>query len=151
MDLQETELTAREFVGVREFANRDAIGQLFERALPQIFGYLGGAGIQPAGPPLGVYYSVTEDGFEMAVAVPVSEPIPEGGPLSAGKLPGGRAVTSTYEGHYEGLSAAWTEFNQAVDDAGHERRSPSWEDYVIGPPDEEDPSRWKTVLVQPIV
>ncbi|MFQ5967266.1 MAG: GyrI-like domain-containing protein [Acidimicrobiia bacterium] len=151
MQLHETDREEQEFVGVRENVKRDEIGLFFDRALPQIFSFLGGAGLEPTGPPLGVYYSVTDDGFDMAAAVPVGKPIEGSGAVISGTLPGGRAVTQDHYGQYDGLSASWDLFNRRVDEAGLHRRFPSWEEYVIGPPDEADVSRWKTVLVQPIV
>lgn len=140
-------LEPRSIVGVWDTV--DDPGPLFERAMPLLSAHVEARRLQVDGPPLGIYYRVSEGSFEMAVAMPVASA--EGaGEVEVGRLPGGRALATDYFGPYDGLSAAWDRFTDVLGDAGYAIRAEGWEEYHSGPESGDDPSHWLTRLVQPV-
>jgi effector-binding domain-containing protein len=147
--VRDLELEERRIFGVREIVADP--GELFARALPRIFGALTEAGVPPAGAPLGIYYSVDEEAFDMAVAVPVDASVDAGDGLFNGHLPGGRALAYDHHGSYDTLTSGWQAFMALVEEAGHAIRAEAWEDYHTGGPDSGmPPEEWITTLVAPI-
>ena len=67
--------------------------------------------------------------------------------LPFGELAQGSVVTI---GSYDGLPNAWGELMSAPAIADGKPTMPCWEEYVAGPESTEDPSTWRTLLVQPI-
>lgn len=51
----------------------------------------------------------------------------------ASQLPAGTIATTKYTGGYGGLSEAWEEFREKVDDRGYDLGTPFWEAYDVGP------------------
>lgn len=51
----------------------------------------------------------------------------------ASQLPAGTIATTKYKGGYGGLSEAWEEFREKVDDRGYDLGTPFWEAYDVGP------------------
>ncbi len=53
-------------------------------------------------------------------------------------------------GDYEGLGAAWEEFDAWVAAEGHTPRGDLWERYVVGPESNPDPAAWRTERNRPL-
>jgi effector-binding domain-containing protein len=56
-----------------------------------------------------------------------------------------------YRGPYEGLGAAWGEFDAWIAANGHKPGTDLWECYVAGPESSPDPAAWRTELNRPLV
>jgi effector-binding domain-containing protein len=144
---------ACDYAGIPLTVAMDGIGAAVDAGFPELFGWLGGQGIAPAGPPFIRYHVVDLDGeLEIELGVPVTEPVTGSGRIRAGVLPGGQWVTLLHAGPYDGLVAA----NAAVQDWAREHdvaldSSPDgrhWagraEHYLTDPSAEPDPSRRQT-------
>jgi effector-binding domain-containing protein len=114
--------------------------------------WLGKQGVQPSGPPFIRYHEVDESGEPLLIEVgaPVASERPGGGPVEAGVLPAGRYVTRLHVGPYTHATVpdlgaarddlrAWTETNGIA-------TSFLVEHFRIGPPMEQDWTKWETEL-----
>jgi effector-binding domain-containing protein len=140
-----------------------------DTAFPQLFAWLGQHGIEPAGPPFIRYLEVDHAGepLEIEVAAPVAsgaEP-EDGDPVSAGLLPAGRYVTLLHTGPYrsddlpdlgdaQAALRGWIEKEGIVTSRPSERGSSlpgCVEHYKVGPPLEQDWTKWETELAYLVV
>lgn len=61
-----------------------------------------------------------------------------------------RVAQSVNHGGYEGLAAAWGEFESWIAANGHASAPDRWERYVTGPESSPDPATWRTERNRPI-
>ena len=61
-----------------------------------------------------------------------------------------RVARAVYRGPYEGLGAAWGEFNAWIAAKGHKPGPNFWEVYVAGPESSPDPATFRTQLNRPL-
>jgi effector-binding domain-containing protein len=147
----------------------DGIRTAVDKAFPRLFGWLGEHGVTPSGPPFIRFREVDHDGepLEIEVASPVegaAEP-PEDAPVRAGTLPAGRYATLLHVGPYSHESLPdlgdaqaalrdWTGQRGIVTHRPSERGSSlpcCVEHYRIGPPMEQDWTKWETELAYLVV
>ncbi len=128
----------------------DDIGKALGQLLPEIAQHLGSKGIEHCGMPLSIWYDCTDGVYDMDAAIPVLTPVDGKGQIRADQLPGGRAATVIYTGHYNGLPGAWSEFMQAMKNEGLEGSGDPWEIYLTDPEAEPNPKKWQTELVYPL-
>jgi effector-binding domain-containing protein len=147
----------------------DGLPAVVDRSFPQLFAWLSQHGIEPAGPPFIRYLEVDHTGepLEIEVAAPFAsgaEP-EDGGPVSAGLLPAGRYATLLHTGPYRSddvpdLGDAQAALRSWTERQGIVTRRPSdrgyslpccVEHYKVGPPDEQDWTKWETELAYLIV
>ena len=57
---------------------------------------------------------------------------------------------TTYHGPYEGLAAAWGEFNAWIASQDLNTLEQLWECYSVGPESSDDPADWCTDLYRPL-
>jgi effector-binding domain-containing protein len=84
------------------------------------------------------------------LGVKVSTPVKATGRVMAGELPAAKVARTVYSGSYEGLPAAWGEFNTWIKANGHEQGDNLWEVYSVGPQSTPDPAGWRTELNRPL-
>jgi effector-binding domain-containing protein len=89
--------------------------------------------------------------FDFELGVPVTRAVEPSGRVIPGKLPAARVARTVYHGPYEGLGAAWGEFEQWITAAGHSPAPDLWEFYVRGPESSPDPADWRTELNRPLL
>src|SRR5690349_5913419 len=100
------ELPDRPYVGLAGTVTMATIASIADR-LPEVFGWLGARGIEPAGAPFFRYNVIDmEADLELEVGFPVATPAESDGEMIAGVLPGGRYATVTHVGHPQGLYQA---------------------------------------------
>lgn len=122
------------------------IGTKLGEVLPAVLSHVEAANL-PAGHFFSRYFGISDGLMEMEAGVMVPEAITGSGEIVAGTLPGGRAATTLFIGHYQGLAAAHNELaawarqqNRAAVAGG------VWEVYLTNPGNEPDPARWRTQL-----
>jgi effector-binding domain-containing protein len=149
---------AQPYVGISGLVTVATIGLIADR-IPEIFGWLGKHGIEPAGAPFFRYYVIDMSApMEIEVGVPVAAAAPDGldGDLFAAVLPAGRYATVTHVGHPDGLMDVtaglldWAERRglrwDVTQTAGGERWGCRLEVYRTDPAVEPDMNRWETDL-----
>src|ERR1700736_6014620 len=87
--------------------------------------------------------------FDFELGVSVSGPVKPIGRVRPGHLPAARVARTVYSGPYEGLPAAWGEFNNWVSTNGYEPAENLWEIYLAGPESIPDRANWRTELNRP--
>jgi effector-binding domain-containing protein len=108
-------------------------------------------GVGPAGPWFSHHLSFPPDTFDFEICVPVSKPVAAVGRVKPGQLPPMKVARTIYRGAYEGLAAAWPEFDAWIKANGHTPASDLWEVYAVGPESGPDPSTWRTELNRPLL
>jgi effector-binding domain-containing protein len=147
----------------------DGLRAVVDRSFPQLFAWLGQHGVEPAGPPFIRYLEVDREGepLELEVAAPVAKdaPAPDNGQVRAGLLPAGRYVTALHTGPYRhddvpDLGDAQAALRDWIEKEGIRTSRPSErgsslpccvEHYKVGPPTEQDWTKWETELAYLVV
>jgi effector-binding domain-containing protein len=146
---------AQHYAAIPVTVTMDSLGPAIDEGFPELFGWLAGQGLAPAGPPF-VRYLVIDMARELRIelAVPVAAPVAASGRVQPGTLPAGRYVVLRHTGPYDGLVAS----NAALQEWAHERGiefdtedTPdglAWggraEHYLTDPRQEPDPAKWET-------
>jgi len=108
-------------------------------------------GIAIAGPWFTHHLRLHPATFDFELSVPVAKQVTPAGRVQPGEWPAMRMATAVYQGGYEGLGAAWKEFDAWI---WAERLAPAddlWERYVAGPEAGSDPADWRTELSRRLV
>jgi effector-binding domain-containing protein len=146
----------------------NGVPAVVDRSFPQLFAWLGQHGVEPSGPPFIRYLEVDHDGepLEIEAAAPVAGGAPEGdGQVRADALPAGRYVTTLHTGPYRSeqvpdLGDAQAALRNWIEKEGIVTSRPSErgyslpccvEHYKIGPPIEQDWTKWETELAYLVV
>lgn len=129
----------------------------FARRFGEVFGWLDGHGLVPAGPPF-FKYNVIDMAreLEMEAGVPVATVTDGDDQVVAGVLPAGRYATLTHVGHPSELMAAtkalldWAAEQGLTWDVTASEDGDRWacrlENYLTDPEQEPDMSKWVTQL-----
>lgn len=137
MKIETVEVAAYPIVYVSRTSpmNPQEIGRVMGEAFGTLGGFIGSAGITPAGPPLAIYHSLEGDKISFDVAMPVSAPDIEkvGGEIKAGESPACRALKTVHKGAYAKLRDTYGELEAEMSKAGMKRPSFAWEVYLNDP------------------
>jgi effector-binding domain-containing protein len=144
------------YVGIRDRVTMATLATLIDR-LPEVFAWIGQHGLAPAGPPFFQYHVIDmERELDMTVGVPLESAVPGDSSMSAGELPAGKYLTTTYTGHPRDLIwvtrdfLLWANDNGITFDRWDTPAGDAWagrlESYETDPAQEPDMERWVTVL-----
>ncbi len=138
------------YVAVRRTIPMDGIGAAMGPMFEQLYGWLGGSGVTPAGMPWTRYLSVGSSEVELEVGTPVAEDHPRVGPgFIEGVLPAGEVAVTLHVGPYDQLPEAYTAIHAWLGSRGLGPSGAMWEVYENGPDSEPDPARWRTLVCFP--
>lgn len=129
---------------------RSEIQKVMGPAHRELFSTLAAQGITPAGPWFSHHFRMDPDTFDFEVGVPVNGAVEPSGRVASSRLPAARVARTVYRGGYEGLGAAWGEFEAWMKGAGLEPAKELWEVYAAGPESGSDPAGWRTELTRPL-
>jgi len=130
---------------------RNEMPSMFGPAVGELLVTLGDQGIEPVGAVFAHHLKLSPDCFDFELGIKVSAPVEPAGRVRPGCLPATKVARTIYTGPYEGLSAAWHEFDGWIDASGHEQAADLWELYSIGPQSTPDAAQWRTELNRPLV
>ena len=127
-------------------------------ALAEAFGRVKGAlaryGLEMDGAPIAIARSWGEQGSQFDAAVPVDGDLDREVPAEAGfeldATPGGSSVRTTHVGPYQELPTVHAKLLAYIAAHGMRVDGDPWEQYVVQPPEVEDPARAETVVVYPV-
>jgi len=142
----EAQLTAN----IRLTIPREEIRNVMGPGIGELMAAVAAQGIAPAGPWFTHHLRMDPDTFDFEVGVPVTAPVAAAGRVKAGQLRATRVARTVYHGSYEGLAAAWAEFDTWIATEGHTAGPDLWECYVAGPEVNPDPATWRTELNRPL-
>ena len=117
----------------------------------ELFSALAAQGVTPTGPWFSRHFRMDPATFDFEVGVPVSAPVKPTGRVAGSRLPAAQVARTVYHGGYEGLGAAWGEFESWIRGAGLSASPELWEIYTTGPESAPDSSGYRTELTRPIV
>jgi effector-binding domain-containing protein len=149
------ERAAQDYAAIPMTVTMDGLPAAVDEGFPELFGWLGGQGIAPAGPPF-IRYRVIDMAAKMQIelAVPVAAPVTGSGRVQPGSLPAGRYAVLRHTGPYDGLIASnaalqdWAQRHGIQFDAWDTPEGSAWrsraEHYLTDPRTEPDPARWET-------
>ena len=103
-------------------------------------------GIGPIGPWFTHHLKITATEFDFEICVVVSAPVIAVGRVKPGEWPAMRVIRTIYHGPYEGLGAAWGEFDARIAADGYEVGKDLWERYLLGPESGSDSASYRTEL-----
>jgi effector-binding domain-containing protein len=115
-------------------------------AIGELMATLAAQGIAPGGPWFCHHLRIDPALFDFEVSVPVSSAVTAAGRVKPGQLPAMYVVRTIYHGPYEGLGAAWGQFNAEIEAAGFRPGADFWERYLAGPESGSNPAHWRTEL-----
>lgn len=130
---------------------RTEIRNVMGPGLAELMAAVAAQGLKPAGAWFSHHLRMMPDTFDFEIGVPLNAPIAPKGRVKPGKLPAARVARAVYRGRYEGLSAAWGEFDAWLKREGHKPGADLWETYLAGPETGPDSSTWRTELTRPLV
>lgn len=143
-------------VGSRAAMREDEVTAFFDRVYGETIGAIHGAGAEPVGEPMTVYYGTPGDTVDLLAGFPVSEDgarAVEGALAASGhkgvtvnRFETMRAATLEHHGTYAGLTDAWAKLASAVQQNGDRPGEMIWEVYLTEPGPEVDPESMVTKL-----
>jgi effector-binding domain-containing protein len=112
----------------------NAFGTIVDN-LKKVYAFLEKEKIKPSGPPMTIYTSTDDKGFEFDAAVPVaSAPAsPPTGDIKVGKSPSGKALKYTHRGSYDEMDSTYEAITNQLDDKGLEAKDVFVEVYRTDP------------------
>jgi effector-binding domain-containing protein len=126
------------------------LGRVLPPTIDRLFAHLANASQTPAGAPVAIYHSFTEEGVDVEVGVPVSHPVSGEGDIKASELPGGSVACTLHVGPYDDLSAVHDAVYNWTREHGHEVVGPPREAYLTNPRDIQDPAQHQTEVAWPV-
>ena len=129
---------------------RSEMMKSFGPAVGELMATLAGQGVAPVGAVFAHHLTTSSDVFDFELGVKVAAPVKASGRVKSGELPAAKVARTVYTGPYEGLFAAWGEFDAWMNANGHEKAPSLWEVYETGPQSTPDPSGWRTELNRPL-
>jgi effector-binding domain-containing protein len=129
---------------------KNEIQKLMGPGLAELKAAVAAQGILLAGPWFTHHLRMFDEGWDYEIGVPVERPVAALGRIHGRLSPVFRAARTVYHGPYEGLGAAWGEFNAWID-VHHYKRAPDlWERYVVGFESGPDGTHYRTELTRPL-
>ena len=129
---------------------RSEMMKVFGPAVGELMAALTAQGVKPVGAVFAHHLKMSPDNFDFELGVKVEAPVKAAGRVKPGQLPASKVARTVYSGPYDGLPAAWGEFNTWMKANGHSQGEDLWEVYSVGPQSSPDPANWRTELNRPL-
>lgn len=148
-EVAEAELPAKYYVGVRKVVAFPDIPAFFGANLPLAMGKIQEAGLQPAGPPSGLFWNYDEAAgtTDMAAVVSIATEHQFGDGLSVFPVAAGNALIIDYYGVYDSTGKAHYAMDAYMAEKKLRSIPPAIEEYVTDPGAEPDTSKWLTRVI----
>ena len=130
---------------------RSEIRKVMQPGRRELMATIAAQGIAPAGPWFTHHLRIDPESFDFQIGVPVTAPVAAAGRVKPAQRPAMRVARTIYHGPYEGLGAAWEEFDAWIAARGHKPAVDLWECYASGPESSPDPANWRTELDRPLM
>lgn len=118
--------------------------------LPAVMNHLQRQSVDPLGAPYTRYWSMPAEEVDIEVGFPVPRPLPVTDTIKAGKLPGGRVVSTWHVGPYHTLGESYQRAMAWMGENGLRGRGAPWEVYWTDPGLEPDSAKWRTQILLPV-
>ncbi len=148
-DVQPMNFPATTFALIRQQVKWTDLSSFFAEHLPLVFQEAQNVNARP-GTATGLIYEWNEKNqqADIAAAVPVDAGTKIESPLvQATDIPASKALFVNFYGSYEKLPDAYNSIRQYISDNKLKEKTPSIEQYISGPANEKDTSKWMTKIV----
>ena len=145
------ETASQPTAAIRLTIPKDQIQLVMGPAYAELMAAVAAQGILPTGPWFSHHFRITPEQWDFEVGVPVARAIAPAGRVKPSRLPAATVARTVYCGPYEGLGAAWGEFEAWIAAAGHVASPELWECYAAGPESGPDPAAYRTELFRPLL
>jgi effector-binding domain-containing protein len=134
---QEVNLAAKTIVYVAGSGTWDKAYDTLVEAFKKVGVYLDAAGLKAAGPPMTIYTSTDDTGFDFKAAVPLAEPppappnqSPSGREIAVGQSPDGNVLKFVHRGSYDEMNQTYEAITNYLDEKGLDAKDLLIEEYV---------------------
>lgn len=143
------DMPERYYAGVRKTVSFTDMPAFFDTNLKKALELVQKSGDSLSGAPCGLYWSYDEQAgtSDMAAAVPVSSEQPPARGLQVFKVGGRKAFVIDYFGAYEKSGEAHYAMDDYMTEKGLQNVPPMIEEYITGPAQEPDTSKWFTRII----
>ncbi len=161
-EITTTQLQEHPTAMVREKVPMKELTGFFGRAFTSVMAAVQQKGLQPAGPPYGMYRGMPSDVVDVEAGFPLAEPFPVQGPegvtvdgghgeslVAGGSFPAGPAYEAVHTGPYDALPQTYEALQARMKADGVTPADVMWESYVTDPETEPDPAKWRTRVIWP--
>lgn len=148
---QIVQTTAQIAAALRLTVPGNEIQNVMGPGLGEVLGAVQSQGHESAGPWFTHHLKIEPGVFDFEICVPLAAAIVAVGRVSCLTIPELHAARTIYRGPYEGLAAAWGEFDAWIRSSGFTPAPDLYECYEAGPESSPDPSQWRTELTRPLV
>jgi effector-binding domain-containing protein len=145
------ELPSRPIARIRVVVPAAEIRQCMGAAIKELMSTVAAQGVATTGAWFTHHFKPPGAVFDYEVGVPVAGVVADSGRVQMGEWPAMRVAHTVYHGPYEGLGAAWGEFQNWMCAEGHLMAGDLWEVYAAGPESGSDPAQWRTELYRPLL
>ena len=131
---QEVTMTEQPIVYLSNTASWEKAFETIVDSFKKVYAFLEKEKIAPTGPPMTIYTSTDDKGFQFRAAVPVAAPpanLSDG--MAAGKSPAGKALKYVHKGSYDSLDATYEAITNQLDEKGLEAQEVFVETYLNDP------------------
>ena len=146
-----TKTTARQTAIIHLTIPRSEMRTVMGPGIAEVLAAVKAQGIGPAGPWFTHHLNMDPATFDFEICVPVTAPVAAVGRVKPGQWPATKVARTVYRGPFEGLGAAWGEFDAWIKANGHTPGTDLYECYVAGPESSPDPANWRTELNRPLI
>jgi uncharacterized protein YndB with AHSA1/START domain/effector-binding domain-containing protein len=129
---------------------RNEMMKRFGPAIQELAAALAAQGMPPTGSAFAHHFRMTPGIFDFEVGFVTAQPVQPSGRVTPSEWPAEKCARATYVGPYEGLPAAWGEFDAWMKSQRLVQADDLWEHYVTGPHSNPDPATWRTELYRPL-
>ena len=146
-----TQTTAQQTAIIRLTISRGEIGNVMGPGVREVMAAIAAQGVAPAGPWFTHQLRMDPEVFDFEIGVPIVAPVAAVGRVKPSQSTAMKVAQTIFHGGYEGLRAAWGEFDSWIATNEHTPTSDLWECYVAGPESNPDPATWRTELNRPLI
>lgn len=143
----------RFYLGVKDRIPFDKMDQFFRVTMAKVGGAMGKLGILEEAVTSTIYYVWDEENKETKLLAGMYADKDMGDVLGMDteKIPTGTAIITEYNGDYDQGYAVHTAMEKYLKMTGYKSTGMCMEDYVVGPGVEDNPAKWITRVVYPLV
>lgn len=150
MIAERVELEPRTFIGLHDVVPMTDLTAFFGRAYTVTGAEIEDQGVEQTGPPIALYHGMPTDTIDITAGFPISQPITPANGTVVATLPGGPAIETIHTGTYDSMASTYSELMAWLKGQHIELPEDLWEEYLVGPDTEADPTKWQTRIVVPL-
>jgi effector-binding domain-containing protein len=132
---EEVNVPAKTVVQLKGNGTWDSAFDTLMDSFKSLYGFLEREKIKPAGPPMTVYTSTDDTGFEFTAAVPIeaAPANPPKGDIEIGQSPSGKMLKFVHRGSYDAMDSTYESITNYLDSKSLEAADSFIEEYVTDP------------------